>query len=157
MKTALLLGLAAISAGPALAVSSPPCEVQSSLHAGNTFIVWNGATSHCTPAGPSCIAGEPITFQVGTFGVDAGCLGPVVAEWNYGDGTTNARAGLGPIVHTYTGPRPYTVTVNVQAESGSLQLTAPLSAVTPAGTLSPPCLALLFLSLSLLAVFRLRS
>jgi hypothetical protein len=88
---------------------------------GNVFIIYTGSSSHClfTSEEP-CTLGEPIQFDVATFGYSFLCY-PLVYHWDFGD-LTDVGLTRFP-THVYTSPGMYAVTVTISSPTQQLTLT----------------------------------
>jgi hypothetical protein len=71
------------------------------MSAANLFVNYVGTASGCARFRGLCMPGEPVQFQVGTFGYPIGCDSHVVS-WNFGDGSAVMNHGEA-VQHVFTG------------------------------------------------------
>jgi hypothetical protein len=131
-----------------------------SIHAGvpgcpgptpfNTFILYAGPASNCTPSSGPCAAAEPIAFTVGTFGFNLSCAVHTFT-WNFGDGGTSTS--LSP-THAYASPGTYTVTMTITDPNGSVTVTTLVKVAAPVPATSTPMLLLLAFALAATGIAR---
>jgi hypothetical protein len=144
----ILFALAALPTKP-LGVPPGPCDGAVILPSQVAFN-FQGNASGCTQSGGTCIAGETIVFTAVT-------MNPCIMSrfWQFpGDpviaGTT--------INHVFASPGSFTVTMTAVGPTNSVQvaktvIVAPSSAIS---TLSPSVIAFLLISMTLVAMQRLR-
>lgn len=99
------IAVAALMLSPArlMACAAP------SLSSASLFLVWNNGTASCTS--DTCPVAEPVSLEVGGFGVDLSC--PEFSyHWDFGDGDT-AITSIQTASHLYAAPGLYHVTVTI--------------------------------------------
>jgi hypothetical protein len=89
----------------------------------NVFIVWASDDATCSVGSPvPCTAGVPVQFMPVGFGYNFDCYVHTFA-WDFGDGFKDSRRN---VVHAFTSPGSYIVTLTIATPSGSVVLKEPI-------------------------------
>jgi len=139
---AFLLSFTAIGAWAAIACTTPSPA--------NTSITYAGFPSQCaTNNGVPCLVGDTIFFSAIANGYSFGCEGHNYF-WDFGDGSPGSGQS---VMHTYTGPGTYAVTLTLTSEfSPTLVLTQIVNVAIVAPATSRTTLLILMFVLGAIAV-----
>jgi PKD repeat protein len=143
---ALLLSLLAIGAHAAIGCTTPSPS--------NTSISYVGHPSNCATNTPTpCLVNDTMFFSAVANGYSFGCEGHNYF-WDFGDGFPGSGQS---VMHTYTNPGIYTVTLTLTSElSPTLVVTQVVNVALVAPATSRTTLMILILVLGAIAVVRLR-